>query len=124
MASTGKRWRGVPVTSYGTLPTRWDASAHFQLETNVKYDAGASAYDRLTGRWSRLYAQAMLDAAGVSVGSVVLDLATGTGDAALLAGSRVQMGGVATARIFRFRCFGLRDPSPMHPTSHSWLRMR
>ena len=72
-----------------------DASAHFQLETNVKYDAGASAYDRLTGRWSRLYAQAVLDAAGVSVGSVVLDLATGTGDAALLAGSRVQMGGVA-----------------------------
>ena len=61
----------------------------------MKYDAGASGYDRLTGRWSRLYAPAVLDAAGVSVGSVVLDLATGTGDAALLAGSRVQMGGAA-----------------------------
>jgi SAM-dependent methyltransferase len=59
----------------------------------MKYDAGAGAYDRLTGRWSRLYAPAVLNAAGVSVGSVVLDLATGTGDAALLASSHVQMGG-------------------------------
>ena len=61
----------------------------------MKYDAGAGAYDLLTGRWSRLYAPAVLDAAGVSVGSVVLDLATGTGDAALLASARVQIGGTA-----------------------------
>jgi len=59
----------------------------------MKYDAGAGAYDSLTGRWSRLYAPAVLDAAGVSMGSVVLDLATGTGDAALLASSRVKIGG-------------------------------
>jgi SAM-dependent methyltransferase len=37
----------------------------------------------------------VLDASGVSVGSVVLDIATGTGDAALLASSRVQMSGIA-----------------------------
>ena len=55
----------------------------------MKYDAGADAYDRLTGRWSRLYASTVLDAAGTSAGSRVLDLATGTGDAAVLASQRV-----------------------------------
>jgi ubiquinone/menaquinone biosynthesis C-methylase UbiE len=55
----------------------------------MRYDAGASAYDRLTGRWSRLYAPATLDAAGVKAGDRVLDLATGTGDTALLASARL-----------------------------------
>jgi len=55
----------------------------------VRYDAGAAAYDRLTGRWSRLYAPAALDAAGVKAGDRVLDLATGTGDTALLASARL-----------------------------------
>jgi len=59
----------------------------------VKYDAGAGAYDRLTGRWSQLYAPAVLRAAGASVGNAVLDLATGTGDSALIAGRHVQAGG-------------------------------
>lgn len=59
----------------------------------MKYDAGAAAYDRLTGRWSRLYASAVLEAAGRSPGSSVLDLATGTGDAALLAGQCVGSAG-------------------------------
>ena len=56
----------------------------------MKYDAGAGAYDSLTGRWSRLYAPAVLKAVGASLGSAVLDLATGTGDAALIAGRNVQ----------------------------------
>ena len=56
----------------------------------MKYDAGAEAYDRLTGRWSRLYAAAVLDAVGASPGASILDLATGTGDAAQLASLRVQ----------------------------------
>ena len=55
----------------------------------MRYDAGAAAYDRLTGRWSRLYAPAALDAAGVKAGDRVLDLATGTGDTALLARARL-----------------------------------
>src|SRR5258706_6418973 len=59
----------------------------------MKYDAGAGAYDRLTGRWSRLYAPAVLKAVGASLGSAVLDLATGTGDAALIAGRHVQASG-------------------------------
>lgn len=59
----------------------------------MKYDAGAAAYDRLTGRWSRLYAPVLLEAAGTSSGCSVLDLATGTGDAALLAGQSVESAG-------------------------------
>jgi SAM-dependent methyltransferase len=51
----------------------------------MPYDAGAAAYDRFVGRWSRLYAAAALQAAGVRASSRVLDLATGTGEAALLA---------------------------------------
>ena len=51
----------------------------------MRYDAGAAAYDRFVGRWSRLYAVATLEAAGVKASDRVLDLATGTGDAALLA---------------------------------------
>ena len=51
----------------------------------MKYDTGAAAYDRFVGRWSRLYAVATLEAAGVKASDRVLDLATGTGDAALLA---------------------------------------
>ena len=59
----------------------------------LRYDAGASAYDRLTGRWSRLYVPAVLDAAGVGPDSSVLDVATGTGDAALSAAGRVGPNG-------------------------------
>lgn len=59
----------------------------------MKYDAGADAYDRLTGRWSRQYAAAVLDSAAVAQGLAVLDVATGTGDAALLASRRVQTAG-------------------------------
>jgi ubiquinone/menaquinone biosynthesis C-methylase UbiE len=55
----------------------------------LRYDAGASAYDRLTGRWSRMYIDRVLDIAGVRQGSHVLDVATGTGDAAIVAADRV-----------------------------------
>ena len=59
----------------------------------LRYDAGAGAYDRLTGRWSRMYVDAALDAAGVTDGSRVLDVATGTGDAAIAAADRVGPSG-------------------------------
>jgi SAM-dependent methyltransferase len=51
----------------------------------MRYDAGAEAYDRLTGRWSSLFSAAALNAAAVATAQTVLDVATGTGDAALLA---------------------------------------
>jgi len=56
---------------------------------SLRYDAGASAYDRLTGRWSRMYVDRVLDVSRVRSGSHVLDVATGTGDAAIAAAERV-----------------------------------
>jgi len=45
----------------------------------------ASAYDGWTGRWSRLFIPAVLAAAAVQPGSRVLDVSTGTGEAARMA---------------------------------------
>lgn len=44
----------------------------------------ALAYDRWVGRWSRLFVPSLLAAAGVSPGCTVLDVSTGTGEAALM----------------------------------------
>jgi SAM-dependent methyltransferase len=63
----------------------------------LRYDAGAGAYDRLTGRWSRMYVACTLDAAGVRAGCRVLDVATGTGDAAIAAADRVGPSGRVVA---------------------------
>ena len=43
-----------------------------------------SAYDRYIGRWSRLFVPAVLAAAEVTLGYRVLDISTGTGEAALM----------------------------------------
>lgn len=51
----------------------------------LRYDAGAAAYDRLTGRWSARFVGACLDGVNVAASSRFLDLAAGTGDGALLA---------------------------------------
>ena len=59
----------------------------------VSYDAGAASYDLLSGRWSRLYIPTLLAQAGIAVGHRVLDVATGTGEAAILAAGRVGAGG-------------------------------
>src|SRR6516225_7484013 len=45
----------------------------------------ASAYERWTGRWSRLFIPAVLAAAAVGPKSRVLDVSTGTGEAARMA---------------------------------------
>src|SRR5215470_542790 len=47
--------------------------------------ADVSAYDRYVGRWSRLFVPAVLAAAEVRAGCRVLDISTGTGEAALIA---------------------------------------
>jgi len=47
--------------------------------------ANVSAYDRWVGRWSRLFVPAVLAAAEVAPGRKVLDVSTGTGEAALMA---------------------------------------
>jgi ubiquinone/menaquinone biosynthesis C-methylase UbiE len=54
----------------------------------------ASAYDRWTGRWSRLFIPAVLAAAGVGPKCRVLDVSTGTGEAARMALSLVGTEGV------------------------------
>jgi SAM-dependent methyltransferase len=61
----------------------------------ITYDAGAASYDLLSGRWSRLYVPTLLAEAGLVIGHRVLDVATGTGEAATLAASRVG----ATGRV-------------------------
>jgi len=43
----------------------------------------ASAYGQFTGRWSRLFVPLVLSAADVQPGDRVLDVATGTGEAAV-----------------------------------------
>jgi ubiquinone/menaquinone biosynthesis C-methylase UbiE len=43
------------------------------------------AYERWTGRWSRLFVPMVIAAAGVERGDRVLDVSTGTGEAALVA---------------------------------------
>lgn len=45
----------------------------------------AVAYDRWVGRWSRLFVPSLLTAAHVSPSCTMLDVATGTGEAALMA---------------------------------------
>jgi len=42
-----------------------------------------SAYDQFTGRWSRLFVPLVLGAADLQPGDLVLDVATGTGEAAV-----------------------------------------
>lgn len=48
-------------------------------------DVDTSAYDGYIGRWSRLFLPAVLAAAEVALGYRVLDVSTGTGEAALMA---------------------------------------
>jgi len=54
----------------------------------------ASAYEHYLGRWSRLFVPAVLAAAEVARGSRVLDVATGPGEAALVATSVVESAGL------------------------------
>jgi ubiquinone/menaquinone biosynthesis C-methylase UbiE len=53
----------------------------------------ASAYEQYLGRWSRLFVPAVLAAAEVASGDRVLDVATGPGEAALIALSTVTPAG-------------------------------
>jgi ubiquinone/menaquinone biosynthesis C-methylase UbiE len=57
------------------------------------FDAAAAAYDRRVGRWSRLYIPRLVAAARIRPSDRVLDVATGTGEAALVAASEVGPGG-------------------------------
>jgi ubiquinone/menaquinone biosynthesis C-methylase UbiE len=55
--------------------------AGFHVATGKAVDAGA--YDQWTGRWSRLFVPSVVAVAAVAEGQWVLDVSTGTGEAAL-----------------------------------------
>jgi SAM-dependent methyltransferase len=72
--------------------------------------ANVSAYDRWVGRWSRLFVPAVISAAEVMPGSRVLDVSTGTGEAALMALPAVGPSGVVIgADIAPAMLAGARD---------------
>jgi ubiquinone/menaquinone biosynthesis C-methylase UbiE len=88
-----------------------------------------SAYDRYLGRWSRLFVPAMIAAAGIEPGDVVLDVATGTGEAAvaavaaagpdgLVVGADISIGMLETARA------RLRGGVPVVATDGGALALR
>lgn len=92
-ADTNVPWIGRDV---GTAIDSCNANATSMTHT-LRYDAGAGAYDRLTGRWSRMYISRVMEAASVKTGSHVLDVATGTGDAAIVAADLVGSTGRVVA---------------------------
>ena len=59
------------------------------IERISSYGTGASAYDRMMGPWSQRYVPRLLEAVEIESGQRVLDVATGTGVAALMAADRV-----------------------------------
>jgi len=63
----------------------------------ISYDAGAACYDSLSGRWSRLYVPTLLAAARIGPSQQVLDVATGTGEAAIRAASFIGPAGKVIA---------------------------
>ena len=72
--------------------------------------ANVSAYDRWVGRWSRLFLPAVISAAEVATGCRVLDVSTGTGEAALIALPAVGASGVVIgADIAAAMLVGARD---------------
>ncbi len=72
------------------MGANWGAGFHAPPTGSVD----AQAYDRYIGRWSRLFVPTLLAAAEVRVGYRVLDVATGTGEAALAATEVVGDSGV------------------------------
>jgi hypothetical protein len=55
--------------------------------------ANVLAYDGWVGRWSRLFVPAVISAAEIAPGHRVLDVSTGTGEAALMALPAVSASG-------------------------------
>jgi ubiquinone/menaquinone biosynthesis C-methylase UbiE len=72
--------------------------------------ANVSAYHRWVGRWSRLFVPAVISAAELAPGYRVLDISTGTGEAALVALPAVGASGVVVgADIAPAMLVGARD---------------
>jgi ubiquinone/menaquinone biosynthesis C-methylase UbiE len=78
-------------------PEHHEAPIHVNFGSGLHAAAGrpvdASAYEQYLGRWSRLFVPAVLAAAEVASGDHVLDVATGPGEAAMIALSKVTPAG-------------------------------
>ena len=61
------------------METKLAPGFHVRLGRAVE----SSAYDQFTGWWSRLFVPLVLGAAGIQPGERVLDVVTGTGEAAV-----------------------------------------
>ena len=80
------------------------------LHVALGQTANVSAYYRWTGRWSRLFVPGVISAAEVAPGHRVLDVSTGTGEAALMALPAVGASGVVIgADIALAMLIGARD---------------
>jgi SAM-dependent methyltransferase len=55
------------------------------VSDQVTFDRVAAVYDDFMGRWTRLYLPALLRGAALQSGQRILDVATGTGESALMA---------------------------------------
>jgi ubiquinone/menaquinone biosynthesis C-methylase UbiE len=71
------------------MSIEWGAGLHVGSGQSVD----AAAYWRYVGRWSQLFVPSLLDAARVSTGQRVLDVATGTAEAAMVAAACVGSSG-------------------------------
>src|SRR5262245_17743863 len=97
----------------------WEAAVNANFAPGLHIAPGQAAnvlaYDRWVGRWSRLFVPAVISAAEIAPGQRVLDVSTGTGEAALIALPAVgASGAVIGADIAPAMLVGarerLRDP--------------
>jgi len=85
------------------------------LHAPVAQRVDGEAYSQYIGRWSRLFIPALLDAAGVTDGDRVLDVATGTGEAAAMAVLRIGHSGLLvgadiSSAMLKEACLRLSNP--------------
>lgn len=73
------------------MSVKWGVGLHAPTSGHID----ASAYDQYIGRWSRLFVPSVLAAAEIGAGDRVLDVATGSGEAAQMAVSAVGDSGAA-----------------------------
>jgi SAM-dependent methyltransferase len=72
-------WASKPTRKGGSHVTELTPGLH----SRTGVDVDPLAYDRYVGRWSRLFVPDTIAAAAVQHGDKVLDISTGTGEAAI-----------------------------------------
>jgi ubiquinone/menaquinone biosynthesis C-methylase UbiE len=88
----------------------------------ITYSTGASAYDRMMRPWSELYVPRLLEAVEIGSGQRILDVATGTGAAALMAADRVGPRGQVVAVDISLPMLRMAQPK-VASNAISWMAM-